>query len=103
LQALDALAAGTAVAEIQDDNQSCYAAKLQKDEALLDWQLPAEVLARKVRAFNPYPVVFTRLKDSDERIRVWEAQAIVDSSSQPAGSVVEISPTGIRVSCGQGS
>jgi methionyl-tRNA formyltransferase len=101
LQALDELARGTAAPEQQDDSQSCYAAKLHKDEALLDWRLPAEVLARKVRAFNPYPIAFTCRADSAERIRVWEAQA--EATAGPVGSVIAVSSNGVLVGCGTGS
>ena len=39
----------------QDDSLSCYAAKIDKAESLLDLAVPAAVLERKIRAFNPYP------------------------------------------------
>lgn len=105
LLALDQLQAGTAEGEAQDDSLSCYAPKLHKDEALLDWRLPADLLARKVRAFNPFPVAFTQKcgSGSDERIRIWAASATVDSSSHAPGTIVGVSADGIEVSCSQGT
>src|SRR5690606_8690528 len=105
LQALDQLQAGTIKGETQDDSLSCYAPKLHKDEALLDWRLPADVLARKVRAFNPFPVAFTQKRGtgSDERIRIWAATALSDTPSKAPGTIASISDDGIRVSCAQGS
>lgn len=105
LQALDQLQAGTAKPEVQDDSQSCYAPKLHKDEAQLDWRKPAELLARKVRAFNPFPVAFTLKKGagSDERIRIWDAKAQPGLRSETPGRVLRVDAEGIQVSCGTGS
>lgn len=58
----------------QDDNQATYAKKLEKAEALLDWQEPAKVLERKVRAFNPWPIAQANL--FNQTLRIWAAQAL---------------------------
>jgi len=105
LQALDQLQAGTATAEQQDNSLSCYAPKLVKEEALLDWRQSAKILERKVRAFNPFPVAFTQLQGTgpNDRIRVWCASAIDDGSSQTPGTILDVSAEGIQVQCGEGS
>ncbi len=59
--------------ETQDDTQATYAHKLEKSEAQLDWQLPAIVLAKKVKAFNPWPVAQATL--FEQTVRIWEATA----------------------------
>ena len=69
--------------EAQDDSASCYAAKIEKSEATIDWNLPAIELHRKVCAFNAWPVAQTVLEG--ETIRVWES-SIVD------GQLAETSP-----------
>lgn len=69
---LGMLAANTLPAPVaQDDTQAVYAAKLSKAEAQLDWNLPAAVLERKVRAFNPWPVAWCEM--NGERLRIWKA------------------------------
>lgn len=105
LQALDQIQTGAITAEVQDDALSCYAPKLTKEEALLDWRLPGEILERKVRAFNPFPITFTQKRgaSADERIRVWSVQVLSENAQQPAGIVIGIDAQGIRVSCGDGS
>jgi len=55
----------------QDGSRAVYAAKLSKAEAQLDWKLPAAVLERKVRAFNPWPVAWCEM--NGERLRIWNA------------------------------
>lgn len=104
LSTLDQLAAGTATPEPQDDSLSNYAPKLSKEEAALDWSLPAETLARKVRAFNPFPVAHTKPAGSDDshRLRVWAAQALSETSTAEPGTLVRIDDKGIAVACRHG-
>lgn len=59
------------VPEVQDDALSCYAAKIEKSESLLDFAQPAAVLERKIRAFNPYPAVYFEHKG--ERFKLLSA------------------------------
>jgi methionyl-tRNA formyltransferase len=100
IQSLDAIAAGTAKGEAQDDAQANYAAKLQKAEAQLDWQQPAAVLARQVRAFNPWPVAFTPL--ADKNLRIWQAEPLATATDAAPGTVVGESRDGIDVATGDG-
>ena len=60
--------------EEQDPDAVTYAHKLTKAEAELDWNQPADVLARRVRAFNPWPVAWCEL--GGQRLRVWQAEAV---------------------------
>jgi len=69
---LEMLAANTLPAPVaQDDARAVYAAKLSKAEAQLDWNLPAAVLERRIRAFNPWPVAWCEM--NGERVRIWRA------------------------------
>jgi methionyl-tRNA formyltransferase len=77
-----------------------YAHKLDKAEAHLDWNLPAVALERKVRAFDPWPVAETRI--ASERVRVWAARAIVQSTSKPPGTVIAATAAGIDIACADG-
>jgi methionyl-tRNA formyltransferase len=78
MEALPQIAAGEAAMSPQDDAQSTYAAKLNKEEATLDWRLPALELERKVRAFNPWPVAQTRY--AGQVLRLWSAHAVAGSA-----------------------
>lgn len=90
---LAGLESGTATATPQDDALATYAKKLSRDEARLDWSLPADVLARKVRAFNPAPIAFTML--NGETLRVLAAHA-APGRGVP-GTIVRADPDGIAV------
>ena len=97
---LDALAEEKLLASPQDDSQATYAAKLDKREALIDWRLPAVQIARKVRAFNPWPVAQTLFRG--KQLRVWAAVPLGDQSDRAPGSVLASGREGIDVACGEG-
>ena len=80
-----------------------YAHKIEKAEALLDWSLDAQTLARRVRAFNPFPGAVTSWQG--ESLKVWAASAEGDQPAGadcPAGSVRSADADGVRVQTGAG-
>ena len=78
-----------------------YAHKLDKAEAKLDWSQPAAALARKVRAFNPWPVAEAVL--AGERVRIHGAIAIDAPAGTAPGSLLAAGRDGIDVACGDGA
>ncbi|HES76983.1 MAG TPA: methionyl-tRNA formyltransferase [bacterium] len=100
MQHLPALLDGTLRGDVQDEALVTYAKKLDKAEAVLDWSRSATELARRVMAFNPWPVTETRWKD--ETLRIWRAQAVNTNTRSPCGTVVATSRDGIDVATGEG-
>ena len=100
LAALAKIDQGVAVAEQQDDSQSTYARKIDKAEALIDWSEAAETLARRVRAFNPFPATFSYI--AGDRVKIWGAVAIDANSDQSVGTIVDATADGIVVQTGSG-
>ena len=100
LNTLNNLQANKALAVVQDDSQSCYAAKIDKSEALIDWSKPAAILDRQIRAFNPFPAAYTTL--GDLRIKVWQAE-VTQKSGSTAGQIISADNRGILVGCGEQS
>jgi len=86
---------------VQDDSQASYADKLEKAEAMIDWTLSAEQIARQVRAFNPWPVAETRY--SGRQLKIWEARPVAMAAQQPPGMVLAAGKAGIDVACGVGA
>jgi methionyl-tRNA formyltransferase len=64
----------------QDKNQVTYAPKLNREDGKIDWCEPAEIIERKIRAFNPWPGTLTRI--DNRNLKVFSA-GIVDLSGTP--------------------
>ncbi|MBD9480215.1 methionyl-tRNA formyltransferase [Pseudoxanthomonas sp. PXM02] len=77
-----------------------YAHKLDKAEAKLDWTQPADQLARKVRAFNPWPVAEAQV--AGERLRIHGAVAIDQVHGAAPGTLLAVSRQGLDIACGRG-
>jgi methionyl-tRNA formyltransferase len=83
LEALQMLANGNAPRIPQDNALATYAPKLTRDDGKIDWSEPAEIIERKIRAFNPWPGAFTEIASLGTRkLKVFSA-AIVDLSGKP--------------------
>jgi len=100
LHTLAALSNSLAVAVEQDDQLSCYAAKITKQEALVDWSQPAQLLDRQIRAFNPFPAAYTTL--GELRIKIWQAEPTKATGLTP-GQIISTDNAGLLVSCGEQS
>lgn len=105
VDALQALPQGTLTRTVQPDQGVTYAAKLDKSQAPLDLSESAELLARRVRAFNPAPGATILLPGIDEPVKVWDAVALEPSSQTPVapGQILQKSEYGIDVACAQGT
>ncbi len=100
VEALEIAACGGLQAQKQPAEGVTYAHKIEKAEAAIDWTAPAETLARRVRAFNPFPGAATAL--AGEAIKVWSAHAEGESTSAVPGQVLAADGRGIRVATGRG-
>jgi methionyl-tRNA formyltransferase len=83
----------------QDPALVTYARKLKKEEALLDWRLPATTLERLVRAFNPSPVAHTLFRDKG--LRVWQTRVLGAGGDQAPGRISAVEKDGVVVTCGE--
>ena len=80
LESLRMLAAGDAPRILQDKSLATYASKLSRDDGRIDWSEPAEMIERKIRAFNPWPGAFMEL--NGQNLKIFSA-AIVDHNGKP--------------------
>ncbi len=88
--------------EVQDEALTVYAHKLSKAEAQIDWTQSAVSIDRNIRAFNPWPVAFTPLDESNN-LRVWNSSLSTHTSaSAQAGEVIALDKNGVHVMCGDG-
>jgi methionyl-tRNA formyltransferase len=97
---LDAVLKGTILPIEQDQATATYAKKIQKQDAEIDWSLPADDLHRHVRAYNPAPGAFF-FGAASLRIKVWKSEYVAGIEAEP-GTFVQYDSSGIVVACGQG-
>lgn len=84
----------------QDDKLSCYASKLSKPEAVIDWSQSAPAISRQIHAFNPWPVAQTRWQD--KTLRIWNASVLEGNHAALAGAILATSKLGVDVATGGG-
>jgi methionyl-tRNA formyltransferase len=104
LTALAQLARGEAPRQPQDPSRATYAAKLSRDDGKIDWSEPAEVIERKIRAYDPWPAAFTTVVEASAHLRhlkIFRASII----AQIAGPPGTVSTTGgeLVVATGRGA
>ncbi|BAO43353.1 methionyl-tRNA formyltransferase [Thiolapillus brandeum] len=99
MEALPGIADGSLAPGDQDHSQATYAAKLDKKEAAIDWHQSAAKIERQVRAFNPWPVAYTRYENAN--LRIWEAHAVDGVTAEP-GTVMSATRDGVDVSTTDG-
>ena len=75
-----------------------YAEKIKKEEALIDWHLPAAQIERNIRAFNPFPIAY--FMHGEERIRVFRAEVESAQTESLPGTVLD---NRLLIACGNGT
>lgn len=100
IETLNLITSGQAIPEKQDDKFANYAEKLSKDEARIDWALPAEQIERCIRAFNPWPISYFEV--DEQLIKVWQAEVINEPHNQPVGTILRADKKGICIATGDG-
>lgn len=101
LQVIDKIAAGTAVAEPQDDAQATYATLLDRSMEHIDWSKTAQEVHNLIRGFNPAPSTFTKLPNG-KSLKIWGSKITDKSSTAAAGTVIETGKHSFFVACGEG-
>ncbi|HSQ70286.1 MAG TPA: methionyl-tRNA formyltransferase [Steroidobacteraceae bacterium] len=99
--AIEAWSSGRIAPVPQPLDGATYAAKIRKEEALIDWSRSAEEIDRQVRAFNPWPVAETRWLG--RQLRVWTARPVDAGREVPPGQVIEVGRDVALVAAGRGA
>jgi methionyl-tRNA formyltransferase len=97
-EALRLLAAGDAPRIPQDNPRATYAPKLKREHGRIDWSESAEQIARKIRAFNPWPGAVMRI--NDQNLKIFSG-SVVDLSGIP-GEILR-SENELVVAAGKGA
>jgi methionyl-tRNA formyltransferase len=110
VKALKLMIKGALIREPQEHAQATYAPKMQKTDGLIDWTLPAAIIERRIRAYDPWPGSFTFLPARlnkpglSGRIKVLQAEVMRQQDEAVAGAepgaVCLISPIGPVIATG---
>ena len=91
----------------QDASLVTYAPQLQRRDGQIDWRFPADVLERRIRAYEPWPGSYTNFRDGrgrTKRLKVFAGAEVVDRERGAAsGEVVSVDSSGIGIACGRGA
>jgi methionyl-tRNA formyltransferase len=98
---VDALARVGTLTCTSQPGGATYAAKIDKREAWLDWTLDAGALARKLRAFDPFPVAATMVRATP--VKLWRGAAEASGARAEPGTVIAADARGVLVACGDGA
>lgn len=95
-------ASGKLSPQPQPAQGASYARKITKQDGHLDWQLPARTLWNRIRAFKPWPGVFTFLPahPKPRLLKVWEGE-VAEGLAAPPGVVIQADKHAIVVGCGK--
>ena len=98
-EALAQLARGNVPRTPQDSSIVTYAPKLEREHGRIDWNEPAELIERKIRAFDPWPGAFAILRDEtgrERKLKVFRASVVDSCSADPANLVIPTKRGAIR-------
>ena len=101
VEVVDSLATGTAREEPQDERLVTYAARLTKEEGLIDWTLPATRIHDRVRGLHPWPHAYSYV--DGRRIIVWRTEPLGVPAAAAPGTVVHADAAGLHVATGDGT
>lgn len=84
----------------QNHELATLAPIMKKDDGLIDWNLPAEKIANRVRGFQPFPTSFSKYQD--KKLTIWKAGEIQDPefNIQNPGEILEAKGDKLFVACG---
>jgi len=102
VEAIEHLEGGNLQARPQPGAGVTYAAKLDKSEAALDFTRPARELARRVRAFDPFPGATMNLPGLEQAVKIWSAEALPATVDAVPGTLLKASEHGIEIATGEG-
>ncbi|MEF7615258.1 methionyl-tRNA formyltransferase [Aquincola sp. MAHUQ-54] len=100
VEALEAAACGGLRPTPQPADGVTYAHKIEKSEAAIDWRQPAGAIARRVRAFDPFPGA--SFDCGGEPVKLWQAEERPELGGEP-GTVLAAPPGRLVVACGEGA
>lgn len=102
LACLPAILRGELTPVKQDDSLSNYAAKIEKEDCVLDFSRPMRSVFNRIRGLSPFPLAFADLNGTIVKIPAAKPGKTVSPNALP-GTVIGLSKSGIEVACPDGT
>lgn len=84
----------------QDDLQATYAPKLKKEDGFVDWNMAADEICNRVRAFVPWPGCFTHW--NGKILKIWKSDMLSEPARSKPGTISQVTKDAILVNTGNG-
>ena len=98
LKAMECIEGKSACPYKQDDSASCYAPKICKEDAKIDWNNPARVIRNMIRAYNPKPGAFTHFRG--KKLKVLMGNVIPGETGKKPGTIIDkVKNEGLVIAC----
>ena len=101
IEALALMELGLATPEPQDESAATYATKLSRESARVDWSRTAHDVGRHIRAYDPKPGAWARLRGTE--VKLFGARVAPRGTSHSAGEVLAADDVGLLVACAAGA
>jgi methionyl-tRNA formyltransferase len=100
-ETLDRLEKGDLTPRPQDSSQATFAPKLKKQDGWIHWDKDAAYIARQIRAFDPWPGSFSKLRQN--LLKFWLAHPAEEQTDEQPGRIIKVSKEAFCVACGSGT
>jgi methionyl-tRNA formyltransferase len=101
IEALALIELGRATPQPQDDAAATYTSKVTRESARVDWTQPAHTVAHQIRAFDPKPGSWGRLRGGE--VKLYGARVAPRGTAHAPGEVIAVDESGLLVACGGGA
>jgi methionyl-tRNA formyltransferase len=101
-EALQLLKGGQLVARPQNEAEATYAPLIHKEDGRIDWHQDADTIARRIRAFNPWPAAHTTVHGKLLKIFAARREGSIPRPVPAPGTVAEVTPVSLVVATGGG-
>lgn len=99
LATIDALNHHQISPQKQGDEGISYAPKITKEQAEISWAAPARTISRQIRAYNPWPIAYTKM--GQDILRIHQASIIQSSSGAVPGTILSMDKKGMIIAAGE--
>ncbi|ABI68540.1 methionyl-tRNA formyltransferase [Syntrophomonas wolfei] len=101
LQVVDRLVQGEKLPRVvQDDSQASYAARISKEDEIINWSEPAYAIHNRIRALNPQPGAYSYINGT--KVKIFASKVRSEAGSGVIAEVIEVDKNTFQVQTGEG-